>query len=264
MNKIKFLVFVLLVFRPQIVFACPSDAKSLGQANQIWEQAIIAIGGRDRILSIKNILTRDTNRPLVALDVLPDKYWDWSKNSQPLGTVVSTHNFATNIGYIVKSDEYWPSYPLTGVSKELYLAGMLNRLLETKWIKPTLLGAETTVINKKPYDIVCLEITFPKNQKDNELVRVRHEYVFDKVTHLLFRDIRYFTQKEGGGNYFEEYSNYKEVKGVKMATSYFGRYSNGGVAPKVESIIDLDVEYRKDLFDKQPSIKDGKDGWKPK
>jgi len=270
MIKIKPFIFFLIISLQFIavrqVVACPTDKASLEKAQKIWERAIASLGGREKILNIKNILGYDKDQTTVSLEVLPDKSWWWSENGQPIGTDVKTYDFSKNLGYrIKKGDPENFSYPLTADSKERTLAGLLYTLLETKWIKPKLIGSDIIRIDGKEYDVVCTEVTFPDNQKTDKQITERHDYLFDRTTHLVFRNVRYFDKPTGSTNYTIEYSNYVDVKGIKFARYIRDKFSQDKHwSDKTEYITDIDVEYRKDLFDKPPSIKDGPNGWKKK
>lgn len=268
MSKIKLFIFFLIIslqfFAVQQGMACPTGKESLVKAQQTWEQAVASLGGRERILNIKNILGYDKEQTKVSLKVLPDKFWWWSEDRKPIGTNVSTYDFSKNLGYrIKKGDPDNFSYPLTGNSRERILSGILYILLETKWIKPQLIGSDIIKIDGKEYDVVCTEVTFPDNQKTDKQIMERHDYLFDRATHLVFRNIRYFDKSIGGGDYTWEYSNYVAVKGIKFATESRYKFSRDKHwSSRTEYITDIDVDYRKDLFDKPPSIKDGPNGWK--
>ena len=271
MSKTKTIIFSLIMALPFIAvrqaIACPTGKESLERAQQIWEQAVASLGGRERVLNVRSILDYNKEQTTVSLDVLPDKNWYWSEDREPIGTNVSTYNFSKNLGYrIKKGDPDNFSYPLTGDSKERRLSGLLHTLLETKWIKPKLIGSDIIKIDGKEYDVVCTEVTFPDNQKTDRQITERHDYLFDRTTYLVFRNIRYFDKSICDGcDYTIEYSNYIDVKGIKFAREIRDKFSQDKHwSSKTEYITDIDVDYRKDLFDKPPSIKDGPNGWKPK
>ena len=270
MNKIKLFIFSFIVFfqfiAVQQAVACPTGNESLEKAQQIWEQAITSLGGRERILNIKNILDYDKNKETVSLNVLPDKIWYWSQNGGPIATDVKMYNFSRNIGYrISKGDPDNFSYPLTNDSRDRRLSGLLYTLLETKWLKPKLIGSDIIKIDSKEYDVVCTEVTFPDNQKSDKQITERHDYVFDRTSHLVFRNIRYFDKPTGVSDYTIEYSNYIDVKGIKFARLIRDKFSlDKHWSSKTEYITDIDVDYKKDLFDKPPLIKDGPNGWMEK
>lgn len=270
MSKFKTIIFSLIIFLQfiavQQAIACPTGKESLEKARQTWEQAIVSLGGRERISNIKNILYYSKAQTTVSLRVLPDKFWYWSENGQPIGTNVSTYDFSKNLGYrIRKGDPDSFSYPLTGDSKERRLSGLLDASLETKWIKPKLIGSDIIKIAGQEYDVVCTEVTFPDNQTTDKQITERHDYLFDRTAHLVFRNILYFDKSIGGGDYTLEYSNYIDVKGIKFAREIRYKFSHDKHwSSKSEYITDIDVDYREDLFDKPPSIKDGPEGWKSK
>ncbi|MGI8468452.1 MAG: hypothetical protein ACR2N3_08365 [Pyrinomonadaceae bacterium] len=270
MSNIKTIIFSFIIslqfIAVQQTVACSTDKESLEKAQQTWEQAIASLGGRERILNIKNILDYNKNKTSVSLEVLPDKFWWWSENGQPIGTDVKTYDFSKNLGYrIQKGDPDNFSYPLTGTSRERILSGLLYTLLETKWIKPKLIGSDIIKIDGQEYDVVCTEVTFPDNQTTDKQITEKHDYIFDQTTHLVFRNIRYFDKSIGGGDYTIEYSNYIDVKGIKFAREIRDKFSHDKHwSSKSVYITDINVDYKEDLFDKPPSIKDGPDGWKKK
>src|SRR5437868_2951098 len=115
---------------------CPTDEASQKRAQQIWEQAMIAKGGRERILNIRTLLTFDKNLDSVGLRVFPDKLWYWKKDRKPIGLEVGTYDFSKGIAYNVQNDNYPFSYKLNNVKMEWQLTDLLGLLLETKWVKP--------------------------------------------------------------------------------------------------------------------------------
>ena len=266
LNKLCILLIILNCLSATLQAQClHQSSENLAKAEKIWEQAIIAKGGRERILNVKNILTGDSIHS-ATLFVFPDKVWSWRTNDKLRGgRVVRSQDFGKNIGYIVEKRDSKPfTYKILDDTKERRLANYLPYLLETKWIKPELIGADLTKINGQEFDVVCLEITYPDNQLDKKLITDLHEYIFNRQTHLLFRDIKYFDKSIGGGYITAEYSKYVEVKGIKLATKSIEKFDDGGLWGKFEYTTDIDVDYREDLFDKPPSIADGPDGWKKK
>lgn len=270
MKKVRTVIFSMIFYSQLIVvqhtMACPVGMESVEKARKLWEQSMVSLGGRDRILSIENLLSYNKEQTVVSLEVFPDRFWWWSESKEPIGTDVKTYDFSKNLGYrIRRGDTENFSFALSNQSKERILAGRLYTLLETRWIKPRLVGSDTIKIDGKEYDVVCTEVTFPENQETDKQITERHDYLFDQATHLVFRNIRYFDSSIGGGHYIIEYSDYVDVKGVKFARhvrdkfSQHKRWSN-----RTEYVTDINVTYRSDLFDKPPSIKDGPNGWKPK
>src|SRR2546421_11960444 len=69
--------------RPDSHVSVEADAVAL------WEKAIEAKGGRNRLSAVRNLLVAFKDKTEVALYVFPDKAWDWSDNRPtPLGVWV--------------------------------------------------------------------------------------------------------------------------------------------------------------------------------
>lgn len=256
-NKIKIscLIFIILaqIVAVKSAFACSTDEQSLAKAQQIWEQAVAAKGGRERILNIKSFLSYDKNLDFVGLRVFPDKTWNWSNNGKPIGLTVTSENYSKEISYrIMKGAEPFSFKPSTKM--EWGLASMLDLLLETKWIKPEILGSDTTEINGRKFDVVCTEVANYRVVKTN--------FIFDPETHLLARTLRYYTKSPGDGFYTTDYSDYVAIKGIMFPQKEIRKPSDQKGRLIDNFKVDIDVDYREDLFDKPPSIEDGPNGWK--
>ena len=256
MMKYLVLISLALLSAMHNVSACSTDEQGLEKAKQIWEQAIIAKGGRERLLNINNLLIVDNKTHSVSLDVFPDKNWVWAVDAKPIGTNVISENYATGIAYRIKSDKVPDSFKLNPARMTWHLASLLELLLETKWVKPKILGYDTTKINGRDFDVVCTQIT-------SDAIWDR-DFIFDQTTHLLVRTITPSKDDGSGFRLITNYKDYIEVKGIKLAQKVVGKFENGHSWIDWNSTYQIDVEYKKDLFDGPPRIADGPNGWMEK
>jgi hypothetical protein len=267
MKQIGIIFILLAVFvLPTIAQnACEStsDEKSQQKAKQILEQSLSAIGGRERIRSIKNILYYDKKLNFVSLVVFPDKTWGWRNDGRPIGLSVRTYDYSKNVGYIVHKDDVEPFFSYTSsVQKRGNYLDELGFLLGTTW-EPEILGVGSVKIKNREYEVVCTKLTgyIENGIKNIDLV----DFIFDTETHLIFRKILYSKEKFGGGILStDEYFDFTEVKGIKFAQHEISKLYNGTMLFNNKFKVEVDVEVRKDLFDRPPSIKDGPNGWKVK
>ena len=160
------------------------------EAAAIWEQAIAAKGGRGRFHAVRNMimstrgeyLTRSLKKNEVrgeTLLVFPNKYWDWDDyRPDVFGLRISMYNYDTNVMYVISEGEpNHPPEPITETQRSKALRNaQLSFLLETQWLKPTLVKASTGMIGLRPVDIV---------QTTVEGERV--DFAFDRKTHLAMR-----------------------------------------------------------------------------
>jgi hypothetical protein len=104
------------------------QAKMETEARRLWEQAILAKGGRERLRGIRNIVIssrgeyimhgRKTNTVVSeTLFVFPGKVWSWQDYGKDgFGSRMEMHNYEANTKYIVTPNEpnsHWRPSPQT-------------------------------------------------------------------------------------------------------------------------------------------------------
>jgi hypothetical protein len=231
-------------------------------AERLWEQAVDAKGGRERLNAVHNLVissrkeykTNLGKRNVVREDefyVLPHKSWSWSDYRPDLfGLRVRMYNYETNIKHVITEGE--PHHPAESITenekKKSPLLSLLPLLLETKWSKPTLIKASIGRIGLRPVDIV--ETTFDGQRID---------FAFDRRTHLALRVSYYEIIK--GKTYVTalDLSDYVEINGLKVPAT---TKSDGGGEDKLT--YQFNVKYNEDIFMKPPSIEAGPEAWRPK
>lgn len=227
------------------------NANTKQEAERLWELAIEAKGGRERINKVQNMLITNTygnkNYGLIGLYELPDKWWRYANDPKPLGTYVNMNNLAKDLYYV--SDNVDNPNAFTEMSKtgDIELADVqLYFLLETKWVKPIPFDFTVENLNEKQTDVV-------KTMVGDKQVN----FFFDKNSHLLLKIG--FVSKSGKMNYWVSFSDYVLLNGIQIPTKV------GYISDK-KSItnIKFNVDYDKNLFETPPTIAAGPDAWKPK
>ena len=93
MKKVLILTGALLVVLSLVsIYAMkaentPPRQGTQAEAQRLWELAIAAKGGRERLYSERNILisTTRSNYQTVELRVFPDKFWRWTGQPEQFG-----------------------------------------------------------------------------------------------------------------------------------------------------------------------------------
>jgi hypothetical protein len=242
---------------------------TLHEARRIWEQAVAAKGGRDRLHAVQNLVistggnyTRgsgETNTVRTeAFFVLPNKIWRWMDyRPDVLGLTVETYNFDSGVNYIITSDDP-PPIPQAVRPSETSIShthGLLTYLLETRWLKPELISASTERIGQRMVEVVHTTL---RDEIDGFVPENKYiDFAFDRETHLPIR-VSYF-HKRGDTKVLdvaENLSDYTEVNGIKVP-------QKGEVDGSVEKIrIQINVPYNADIFTKPPSVAAGPEAWK--
>ena len=243
----------------------PSTAGETSQSNlaeRLWEQAIAAKGGQEALYSVRSLVVSArgdySSRKLKknqlrqeVLSVLPDKFWSWSDyRPDVFGLRIEMYDYAKSVKYVISDGE--PNRqlePIDEVDKKNgnVLWSLLPYLLETKWLKPVLVGAKAGTVEQETVDIV---------ETDVEGKRV--DFAFDRKTYLPIRISYYSTYKNKTYVTAIDLADYIEAGGIKLPQTV--RYDDG---TQYRNIYQLNVEYNEDIFIKPTRIEDGSEAWKP-
>jgi hypothetical protein len=239
----------------KVGFKKQTQAKAL----ELWEQAISAKGGRERLYSVYSLavstqtayLTQTGKRNQVRreyLFVLPNKYWSYEDyGSDIFGTRMHMLNYETNMQYV--GSQGHPETilePITGVKRNKDINYLeIALLLETKWQKPIPLKPRTALIGRKRVDVVQTAI----NGR-------RVDFALDRATHLPMRITFYNTVNNKVYADVQELSDYTEVDGIKVPQRL--KFDDG---TEGTSIVHFNVEYDPDIFLKPPPSGSGPKAW---
>jgi hypothetical protein len=226
-------------------------------AAAVWEQAIEAKGGRQRLYGVKNILETHYDKKFVGLYVLPTRLWQWADDRPTwLGLYVEMINLERDLSYFVDNDSVPPinkgKYSAQGRGRQPLIDRQLYYLLETQWIKPVPVKVYAGRISDEPVDIVQTLVD-----------GYRVDFHFHRQSHLPL-EVAYPSRDSEGtnyglGTYYVTFGDYAEVNGIQMPRR-LGYQPN----PKIPLSIQTDVDYDPDIFERPPRLKDGPDAWRLK
>jgi hypothetical protein len=247
-----------------------AQERSQLEARQLWEQAIAAKGGRNRLYAVRNVvviqhgelrinLLKKISTLQESLFVFPNRIWTWNDmRPSVFGLTVDMWNYESHKQYVLP-------YPITPNPHTItdepaggsLMYGFLDLLPETKWLKPTLVRSTVTRVKGKEVDVVQTSV-------NNERV----DFSLDRKTHLPIR-ISYFSP-EYNNRFSEKYhsdtpdtiqdlSDYAEVSGIKVPQRI--KYDDGS---EYKISFQFDVEYNEGIFVNPPPIEAGPEAWKAK
>jgi hypothetical protein len=242
-------------------------AVSKRRAQELWELAIAAKGGRERLHSVSNILVSYQGKGrIVQLFVFPDKYWYWADDRPAIQSVNSEmSNLATGQSYLAQS-VYGGKPGEQTLSKAENSGPDLRRaqlmyLLETAWLKPDPERYEDSTLDGRPVDVIFLRAG---DQKVS--------FALDKKTHLPLAFTSYSWMKEvkypngrgipaGEVSMTYEMLDYASIDGI-MLPRRITLYSDSKSVSWWMQEYKINVDYSPKVFERPPSIEDGPDGWK--
>jgi hypothetical protein len=234
------------------------------RAQQIWDQAVAAKGGRARLYGIRNIVVSSKAKythqrksyPInqEQLIVFPGKSWHWNDlRPDVFGLRVEMFNYETNMHYIVSPDDPHPvPEQIRGRKRgpeELFLYAQVLNLFETKWFKPTLNDATTETVGGHEADVV-----------QSRVLERRIDFIFDRQFHLLIRARIYHIRnnKEVLDDCID-LTDYADVSGINVAQTI--KYDDG---MEYRQTLQLNVEFDPEVFLRPTSIEAGPGAWRPK
>lgn len=235
--------------------------KTQQEAAKLWEHAIEAKGGRERLYSIYNMVIsgqqdyitskgRKNRVRREALYVFPKKYWFYDDYEPDVfGIGMHMYNFDTGMQYVgAPGDPQTRLEPINKTTKRTRLdGGPITLLLETKWMKPVPLKATTERIGLKKVDVVQTDIN-----------GVRVDFALDRKTHLAI-EVRFY-DAVNNKTYIDvqRFSDYTDVNGIKVPRTV--KPSDGTVD---KFVVQFNVKYNEDIFTKPPTKADP-EAWRPK
>src|SRR6185436_2849669 len=141
------------------------------EAGRLWEEAIAAKGGRERLYSINNLQFSVRDRQwwglkrvpyeVEALYVFPRKWWEWFDQTGTIfGFIIRIHNYEQGIHWAYldsgKGGSVAPSedHGIYRSGMDTVIDAQLNYLMETRWVKPIPLSVERGNVGGHAVDIV--------------------------------------------------------------------------------------------------------------
>ena len=236
-----------------------SQDESRQKAEAVWEQAVVAKGGRERLHQIDSLLLsyRETVRNFLGivvhrgdverLYVFPDKSWSWDDGlPPPFNLTVSMFNLERNISCSMYAGAASPkcTKPKDGTSFFSQGEGVARvqylYLLETRWVTPAPMSLRRDSIGLKSVDIV-----------QTQVAGRRVDYYLDRKTHLPKRVVTFFES----GRVWEtfDFSDYVTINGIQMPS----------VQKRGKINFQINPAYTDNIFTNPPSIEAGPKAWQP-
>jgi len=247
-----------------------SEEDNRREAERIWELAIAAKGGRERLHAVTNlqISTRDKywytifkRVPYIeeGLYVFPGKYWQWHDERETIfgfSLRVYNHERDLYLSYLDHGGGGSISRPFDYVRGRSGLITLydiqLRYLMETKWVKPIPIRVEKTKLGRESvYLVQTIVKGYPtRDGKDEE----RIGFALDQKTYLPLKVNHYVISS---GKVFSggiRLTDYKEVSGIQMPAKVSG----------LKTSYQINVEYDDQIFTRGPNVEAGIKQWMKK
>lgn len=264
---------VLITFVQMLILTLPvgiivaQESRSIdtkAEAEKVWEIAIKAKGGRDKLDGIKSIqgYSETESRFLwkrfvhkeAFLCVLPKKVWSYQGKQGVFGVITSMLDYENMTTYFGEAGSNISLRQIEGNEKHLkaYQNSTILYLMESNWLKPEIIG-----IASEKADGVNVHLI------ETRIDGRRVDFALDKKTYLPTQILFHNVSSEGKTYiHIARLAKYVEVDGIKVPQkmSYSDTITRGRTGTET---IQFNVEYDPDIFLKAPA-KLTPDAWKKK
>ncbi|HEV2882338.1 MAG TPA: hypothetical protein VGX24_13740 [Pyrinomonadaceae bacterium] len=235
------------------------------EADKLWEQAVLAKGGRVNLHAVSNMVassrikgTKYLVKPFTLryehFFVFPDRSWTWVDESESgiFDIKVLMLNLERNLTYLT-----YPNDPGSPRVSQLcpdctdlrysILRAQFRYLMESRWVRPVPLSASK---ERRGFGRVDVVRTLVNGE--------RVDFVLDGKSHLPLEFSHYYKFRGEESIHTESMSDYVEIGGIKVPR----RITERRFRYRVEYRIN--VQYDESLFEDPPTIEAGSEAWKAK
>ena len=240
------------------------------EAERLWELAIAAKGGRERLRAVNNLQISIREKVWYGLKrisyiaedlyVFPGKYWQWNDQRGSvfgLGIQMYNQDRDINLWYTDRGDGGHLGRPTDLVHGKAPLIRLydvqLRYLMETKWVKPIPVSVQDAKVDGKSVRLVQTIVKgYPTKDKTDE---IRIGFALDQKTHLPV-EIIYYHRAVSGREFTGKVrlSDYVDVSGIKMPSKVNG----------LRSSHQINVDHDEQIFVREPNVGAGIQQWKKK
>ena len=227
------------------------------RAEELWEQAVAAKGGREQLQKVESLLIyyTDTTRNFLGVVVhrgdaetlyaFPDRMWSWDDALPPpftlsVGWIDVSRNKRCHISKGSGAVTCGPARNVRSPGDEGLVRVQYLYLLETRWVKPAPVGVSEGRIGLKKVDV--LQTRFRETRID---------YFLDRKTHLPLRvTVTEDPRQRTPVTY--DFSEYVNVGGVLMP----GKQERGRIN------FQINPPYDESVFTRPPTLEAGPHAWR--
>lgn len=232
------------------------EPQSTEQAKALWEQAIVAKGGREQLYKVNSlsISYQETVRNFLGIAVhrgqvetfylFPDRMWSWDDGLPPpfhltVGVLDLARNLRCTMYEGAKTPVCGPAKQVTSSGNEGLNQAQYLYLMETRWVKPVPLNVTKDSVGSKKVDL--LHTRFENKRID---------YFLDLKTHLPLR-VAVFYGVSDRPTLTVDFSEYVNVDGIQMPS----KQKKGRIN------FEINPPYDESIFTRPPSIEAGPKAW---
>lgn len=255
-----FLVIIMLAASTHGAPGTERD-RSVDEVRRLWELAIAAKGGRERLHGVSSLSVSNRSKILKSLfktkevhhEILyafPDRFWEWDdENSPTIFQVDMSRNTVTMVSLDPRSPRTSELYLHSDMYFKLELAQLVY-LVESRWVKPE----PVEILERKRRSVVVRTIV-----NDRPV-----DFVVDRKTHLP-SEIRHHASVVIDGQRYQttrifQLKDYRLVGGIQLPGTVIEVFDYRKI--KSTPRLEINPEFDRHLFETVPNLKNGRSGWR--
>lgn len=236
-----------------------SSDQSSERARRLWEEAVAAKGGRERLRNVSSLFVKselDGGDRGYTLYVFPDYSFDYGYIAKKEIADIQIVNAKRGITWWQTNGH--PAHQLKYDANDLYrsLLPQFLYLLVTRDIDPTPLRSRKGRVGLRRADVV---------EADASGWRV--DYYLDPDTHLPIKLVLPRSPKgrdEGEMDYVISLEDYADVGGLMMPRRATHSFTFGHEKWEERLTFEINPNFDKGIFEKPPTARMGAEAWRPK
>lgn len=232
------------------------DAENKTKAQQLWEAAVAAKGGRERLGELQSLYVVSEDKfgsRDHELYVFPDRSFRYSYWASPERVDVVAYNGKRKVAWW-QTDAHEAQVQDIETSASLIKKAQFTLLLVTRWLEPKPFGMRKERIGLKHVDVV---------QTDVDGWRV--DYYLDSSTHLPSKVVYGYSKisrERGKMNREVRLDEYSETNGIMMPHKLMYSFTDGPEKSEQRVRYELNVQYDEQIFERAPTPGTKPDAWR--
>jgi len=238
-------------------FGDDKQAEEEQRARKLWEAAVVAKGGREKLRGVRSlyVVTEDRSGSRdYNLYVFPDRSLQYSYWAAFERTDIDIYNGRLNVTWWQEGSDPAQRLKDNETAVEHMKRDQMLFLLVTKWLEPKPLRARKEWIGLKRVDVVEMDVD-----------GWRVDYYLDSKTRLPVRvmfGLSYLERAKGKMNRVVDMSDYAAVDGIMMPHKLIYTFSDGPERSEQRAKYEINVEYDEQVFERPPTPKMTPDSWR--
>jgi hypothetical protein len=229
------------------------------RAESIWDDAVQAQGGREKLLEISSLAITSSQGKSVSLYVLPNKWWSWEDTRpSPFGVMMRMEDYSTNRNYRGQNGQR--NVELTPIVEERLKQSLDDKgnvvwmpgatfLLESRWWRPKILGLRSDTVRGTNVNVV-----------ETEQFGIRTDYYLDAKSHLAVKRVNSWKDRDGKDQTsITELFDYVRIDGIMLPSKVIWP----GSSVKQTIAVLVNPKYATGIFTAAPApALEARDAWK--